>query len=113
MPEQLAFAGLDSGPVAVSPLAVKRRARRLLREKGTPAWDLVAYLIDLATLEQWRACYRRILRDQKRTARQAGTRLWAGRAAVQVAASREGRRVQKAMTEATDRVQAWENALCG
>jgi hypothetical protein len=113
MPEQLPLAGLHSGAVAVSPLAVKRRARRLLRERQTPAWQAVAYLTDVALLEQWQARYRRIVRDHKRAARHAGTRLWAGRASVQVAASREGMRVQRAIREITERIQSQESVLCG
>jgi hypothetical protein len=117
MPEQLALHGFDAPAPAVRPLAVHRRARRVLRSccaRGQAATVAVwSYLVDLALLDELRAQYRNALREVKRAARQDGGNLRGGRAAARFAASPEGRRYYRAIDQVSERVQAWENALCG
>lgn len=119
MSEQLPLTGLRPSAVTVDPRAVRRHARKMLggwlrdRSAGV-GFAALAYFTDVALLDEMRERYREILRDCKRAARAEGASLRAGRAAVQLAASPEGRRVHRAIEEVTERVQTWEqNVLCG
>ena len=116
MSEQLPLLPATPAPVS-RPLAVYRRARRLLRtfaRLGQPiAFDSARQAEDFALLEDLRRQYQSALRTCKRSARQAGSNSRGGRAAARFAASPEGRRYFRAIDRVSERVQSWENALCG
>ncbi len=102
---------------AVRPLAVYRRAKRFLRDWAATgraaAFAVGLYVADLALLEELRRECRAALREERRHARQMGSSLRGGRAAARFAASPAGRRYYRRIDEVSERVQAWENALCG